>query len=214
MRLSKSILCFALLFLGALPAGSKSRTAQHVEGVVVDIADSRIWNATVAFENEGHKYSTQTKQDGTYSIELKPGTYTVSVSSMGFCTLRRAAFVLEKHTTVQFSFQMWVCPTDMKFIEYAELEKVPGTQIEPLVLFGKRGTEGGVQRFSGPTTDNDGTLHPRKYPAVFTFNLLSVQAEELAYDPNIHMPTARGNVIWRAGSDSGAQISPQLRLQD
>jgi len=39
--------------------------------------------------------------------------------------------------------------------------------------------------YSGSEDPNDFadlTGHPRQYPAIFTFNLLTVQAEEIAYD--------------------------------
>jgi hypothetical protein len=206
------MLCIAVLFLAALPAGSEPEPQGKVEGVVVDITDARISNATLTFENEDYEYRIQTRWDGAYSIGLKPGTYAMSVSSMGFCTFRRAAFVLEKHSTVQFNFQMWVCPSDMEFIHYTELEEVPHTHIKPLILFAKSEPEGDLRRFSGFPPTSDGTGHLRKYPAVFSFNLLTVQAEELVYNPTNHMLTALGNVVWQAGSDSGTGTKLEIKL--
>jgi hypothetical protein len=202
----------ALLFLFPLPARSGEDFVAKVDGVVSDINDSRIWNATLTFEKGGRDYSTKTRQDGTYSIELKPGTYMMAVKSYGFCTLRRSAFVLQKHTTVQFNLQMWVCPSDTEFIQYTEFDKVPHTHIKPLVLYAKTNLQGELQRFRGPKDFDDGTGRPRQYPAIFTFNLLTVQAEEIEYDPIKHFLSAFGNVHWQEANDSGTSVNIQIKL--
>ncbi len=171
MKIKSRRWCIALLFLVPLPAGSGTDAAAKVEGVVLDINDARIWKTTLTFGNGVRDYSTKTRQDGTYSIELKPGTYAMEVKSYGFCTLRRSAFVLQKHSTVQFNLQMWVCPTF-----------------------------------------DDGTGHPRQYPAIFTFNLLTVEAEEIVYDRTKHFLSAFGSVHWRDANNSGTSANVQIKL--
>ena len=47
--------------------------------------------------------------------------------------------------------------------------------------------------------------------AVFTFNLLTIEADELIYDQTEHMVTARGNVSWQDGKTSDS--APQLRVK-
>lgn len=212
MRFIAGAFSFSALLIAALVAGSEPEPEETVEGIVVDINDARVMHGTVSFRSESHVYTTRTLADGSSCIKLKPGTYTVSVSQTGFCTLRRASFVLERHARVQFNFQLWVCPTHMEWIHYAELDEVPHTQLKPLVLFGETSGEGDRQRFTGPTTNNDGTGHPRRYPAVFSFNLLTVQAEELVYDRTNHVLTALGNVVWQAGNDSGAGAKVEIKL--
>jgi len=212
MKIKSRAWCIALLFVVPLPAGSRADAAAKVEGVVLDINDARIWNATLTFGNGGRDHSTRTRQDGTYSIELKPGTYTMEVKSYGFCTLRRSAFVLQKHSTVQFNLQMWVCPTDSEFIQYSEFEEIPHTHLKPLVLYAKKDLQGELQRFRGPNALDDETGHPRQYPAIFTFNLLTVHADEIVYDPTKHYLNAIGNVHWQDENDSGTTANVQIRL--
>jgi hypothetical protein len=209
----KSRACFFMLLLIVVPhAVSKEDLATKTEGVLVDITDARIANAVLTFDNGKHEYWTKTRQDGTYSIELKPGTYTIKVESYGFCTLRRSGFVLQKHSTVQFNFQMWVCPTDMELVRYRELAEVPHTHLKPLVLYGESNLRGELQRFKGPNAFDDGTRHSRQYPAIFTFNLLTVQANEINYDPRKHLVSASGNVHWQDANDLGTGESVQFRL--
>jgi len=212
MKTKRRAWSIALLFLVPLPAGSAADAAAKVEGVVLDITDARISNASLTFGNEAREYTTKTREDGTYSIELKPGTYTMDVKAFGFCNLRRAGFVLEKHATLRFDMQMWVCPTDTEFIQYTELEEVPPTHLKPLVLYANRELRGELQRFMGPNTYNDGTGHSRQYPAIFTFNLLTVRAKEILYDPTKHLLSAFGNVLWQDGNDSGASAKVEIKL--
>jgi len=209
----KSRACFiVLLFLFPLGVGSKEDLATQIEGVLVDITDARIANATLTFVSGKHEYSTKTRQDGTYSIELKPGTYTMKVESYGLCTLRRSGFVLQKHTSVRFNFQMWVCPTDIEFIRYVEFAEVPRTHLKPLVLYGEGDLSGEQQRLKGPNADDDGTGHSRQYPAIFTFNLLTVQAREIEYDARKHFLNASGNVRWEEANVSGTGEKIQIKL--
>jgi hypothetical protein len=212
MKVKTRVCCAVLLLLATVRVGSEAKPTATVKGVVLDIASARIWNAKLTFGDGVHQYDTQTREDGAYSIELKPGTYTMSVYSYGFCTLRRAAFVLQEHSMVQFNFQMWVCPTDTEFIQYTELDEVPHTHLKPLVLFAKKDSQGELQRSTGPNTFDDGTGKARKYPAVFTFNLLTVQGQELLYDSTKHLVTASGNVLWQDENNSGGGAKVEINL--
>jgi hypothetical protein len=213
MNIKSQACCIAVLFLFPLAVGSKEDVGTRIEGVVVDITDARIWNATLTFGTGNRDYRTKTRQDGTYSIELKPGTYSMKAESYGFCTLRRSGFVLQKHTTVQFNLQMWLCPTDTEFfVQYTELEEIPHTHLKPLVQYGKKNLQDALWHFRGPHTWDDGTRHSRQYPAVFTFNLLTVQADEIVYDPARHLLSAVGDVRWQDENDSGAAENLQIKM--
>jgi len=211
MSIKTQACCLALLFLVPLRVESKEVSATKIEGTVVDINEAKILNTTLTFRTGDREYWTKTGPDGTYSIELKPGTYTMKAEHNGFCTLRRSAFVLQKDTTVRFNIQMWVCPTDTKFIQYTELEKIPHTHLRPLVLYEQKEMQGKQILFKGATTNNDGTGHARQYPAVFTFNLLTVRAEEILYDPTQHLVAATGKVFWQDENRSG--INPEIRIK-
>ena len=213
MSIKSLACCLALLFLVAISVESKKDLATKIEGTVVDINEARILNATLTFRTGDREYWTKTGPDGTYSIELKPGTYTMKAEHYGFCTLRRSGFVLQKDATVQFNLQMWVCPTDTEFILYTELEKIPHTHLRPLVLYAQKEMQGKQIRFRGATTDNDGTGHPRQYPAVLTFNLLTVRAEEILYDPSQHLVAATGKVFWQDENRSGTNPEVKIKLE-
>ncbi len=90
MSIKSEACCIALLFLVPLSVGSKEHSVTKIEGAVVDINDARILNATLTFRTGDREYWTKTGPDGTYSIELKPGTYTMKAEAYGFCTLRRS----------------------------------------------------------------------------------------------------------------------------
>jgi hypothetical protein len=212
MRIKTGLFCFAILLLAVRLVSSVPEMEERVEGVLVDINDARIWSGTLTFETGVHEYISQTGTDGTYSIKLKPGTYLVTVKSQGFCTIRRAAFVLQKHSSLRFDFQMWVCPSDSEFVQFAELDEVPRTHLKPLIQFAHEDLQGDLQRFHGPSTNDDGTGHARKYPAVFTFNLLRVQADEILYDSSAHLLTASGHVAWEDGTQTGAGNNVEIKL--
>jgi hypothetical protein len=206
---------FSVVFL-LLAFGSTESLAGddgNVDGVLTDVNGARISNGTLTFNNATNEYKTQTGPDGTYSIKLKPGTYDLTVSSRYFCTVRRAAFVLNGHSALRFNFQMWVCPTDIALIHYKELEKVASAHLRPLVLFGKSETRGDSERFIGAETHDDGTGHARKYPAILTFNLLTVQADEIVYNPSQGLVIARGSVSWENGDRSGRDNNMKIRLE-
>lgn len=105
MRPIPTILWSAFLLLAPLDefdAGIRT----GIEGVVVDINSARISNATLTFRDQNdHEKQTHTQYDGTCFIDLTPSTYVMSVRSMGFCEIRRAAFVLDESSTVHFDFQ-------------------------------------------------------------------------------------------------------------
>jgi|SRR5215472_1513760 len=145
MRLNVLTLCIALPILAVLPLGPKSEAEQTVDGIVVDINDARITNATITFESDGHEYTTQTRQDGTYSMQLRAATYVMSIRRSGFWGLRRAPFILEKHSSVRFNFQMWLCPFDMESFITSNLRKFLKLISSPSFCLGDENRE----RFAG-----------------------------------------------------------------
>ena len=201
----------ALLFIPMLTQSQEPNASVAV--VLTDINHARIVNATVALRNSSSaEFTAKSQEDGTYVAVLKPGTYTMEVRSRGFCILRRGGFSLTDRSVVQFESQMWVCPTDIRFVEYAELEQVPRTRLKPLVLYGKEETAGKLMRFTGPYAFDDGTGHRRQYSTIFTFNLVTLSADEIMYDPANRTITATDNVSWRDRSKSGTGRKVKIKL--
>ena len=124
----------AALLLAPIPTQSQEPTAR-VSVILTDFNDARIVNATFIFKNRSKvEFAAKSQDDGTYTIDLRPGVYTMRARSRGFCTMRRGEFRLTDRGSVQFESQMWVCPSDMRFVAYVELEERPGTRLKPLVL--------------------------------------------------------------------------------
>lgn len=202
----------SFLFLGLLicALGSFARPLEQpsaeVKGIVTDINAAGVTKAIVVFESQGRKYQVETGADGAYAIQLKPNTYTVSISHFGFCGFRRAAFMAKKNSQIHFDFQLWVCPSDWngKF-NFIELEPTPHTRIKPVVLFGETRTEGTMQTFSRVDLGE-------KYPVVLTYNLLTVRANKLSYDRSKHLVWATGDVEWQDGRNEGSGKNVQIWL--
>jgi hypothetical protein len=201
-----------VLLFAPIPTQSQELTAR-VGVILTDINDARIVNATVIFKKRSKvEFTAKSQDDGTYTLDLRPGTYTVQARSRGFCTMRRGEFRLTDRSSVQFESQMWVCPSDMRFVESVELEEAPGTRLKPLVLYGKEEVVGKVRRFTGPDAIDDGTRHGRQYPAIITFNLVTLSADQLVYNAPSRIIIASGNVSWRDGSRSGTDRTVKIKL--
>jgi hypothetical protein len=90
---------------------------------------------------------------------------------------------------------MWICPTDTKRIRYQELDEVSNTDLRPLILFGKSERQDNLERFVGVEMFNDGTGQTRGYPAILTFNRLTVQCDEIVYNPSQRLLIVRGKCL-------------------
>ena len=186
--------------------------AASVRVELVDVNDARISNATITLTSESGSFTASKQGNFTYLAAVRPGTYRLEARSPGFCRVRRADFLLGEHAAVQFRMQMWVCGSHLPLVQYAELVEEPGSHLKPLVLYGSRDESSGIDRFRGPYDYNDGTGHQRQYPTIFTFNLISIQAEEIEYDSLHRKITARGNVLWQDGNGSGDGARVELKL--
>jgi hypothetical protein len=212
MKLALRMPCVVFLLLGVCATGLSAENDGIVQGVVTDVQDARISDATLTFTNKHDVHIAQTRDDGTYSIKLKSGTYALKVTKPYFWELRRAAFVLNKRSTLRFDFQMWVSTMDSEGIHYQELEKVAKSRLRPLILFGKNEQAEGSVRFIGAATFNVETRQARRYPTILTFNLLTVRGDELIYNPSCRLVTVRGNVFWENGDKSGKADSVTISL--
>jgi hypothetical protein len=205
---------FVFLFtaLSLLPSVQKSAPLNktdeaEVEGRVVDINNARVQETTLVFESEGKSQRTQTGPDGTYSVHLHPGVYSVSVSHWGFCKVRRAAFLADAGTTITLNFQLWVCPTDNtgKF-NYLELVPEPETHLRPLVLFGETSMTNDSQAFSG-------AVLTQRYPVVLSYNLLSVRADSIIYSAKTNSIVATGNVVLEEGKNTTVAAKAEVAFR-
>ena len=214
MRVTIGLVSVTMLCLFVIFAQARTKPESLVKGVVTDIDNARIPMASVTIEADGQRLRTKTSPFGEYSIRVQPGTYTISISRPGFCEVRRGEFVAQKHTDVQFDFQLWLCPSDdlRSSYQYVELDSVPHTHLKPLILFGDSQTEGDLEHFTGPIIFEGGPNSGTKYPIVFSFNLLTVRANSVSYNLRNHVLTAGGDVDWREGADSGSGTAIEIKL--
>jgi hypothetical protein len=184
--------------------GGPAQSAAHIIGIVTDSDGGRIANVEIDFTGVQGRRRTTTTDKGSYTIDLAPGVYAAEIASSNFCRLRRGKFLATSTSEIKIDFQLWVCASDASY-NFVELDSVKNTDLRPLVLYGSVRQAGDKQIFTGATMG-------RIYPVVFTFNLLTVEADELTYDRTEHVITARGNVSWQDGkaSDSALQLSVKL----
>ena len=203
----------SIFFLSVLicNAGSSARPlyqqpSAEVKGIVTDVNGSRVTKAVLVFEGGGESYRVETGENGAYSIRLQPNTYTILISHFGFCQIRRAAFIAKKDSEIRFDFQLWVGPSDVygKY-NFMELDPVPHTHLKPLVLFGETHPKGTSQIFTG-------AVLMEKYPVVLTYNLFTLRANQLTYEPSKHLLWAEGGVVWQDGTNEGSGGNVQIWL--
>jgi hypothetical protein len=202
-----SLLLLGVLFCNLVSlAQSRDQLNAEVKGVVTDTLDGRMPRVVLVFEGGGKTYRVETGEDGTYALQLNPDTYTASVSQRGFCGFRRAAFIARKGSRIRFDFQLWVCPSDADGrYNFIELDAAPHTHLKPLVLFGETHTEGKAQDFTG-------AFLSKRYPVIFTYNLLTLRAIQLRYERDRHLVWAMGDVVWQDGTNEGSGQNVQVWL--
>ncbi len=89
--------------IDAASAVALVKTGGTLQGTVTDGGNaSPIGGATVTADNGSREFSTVTEADGTYSLFLAAGTYTVSVSAFGYeSTLRPGVEIVTEQRTIE-----------------------------------------------------------------------------------------------------------------
>ncbi len=223
-RSSSEVLALALVFI-ITNTTQRSPEQATVRGLVTDFAGARVQAATLRFLSDGPELRTQTGTDGSYSIRLKPGSYTLLVVRDGFCPARRGLFTLEEGAEVEIDAQLILCTlahglefaaegtVKAEFSRYQggyeseELNAPTPSLPRPLAMFGCR-------RQSGPLVRFTGLVVAGKYvPVVLTFGLYTLRANSLDYRPGDGTYAGEGDVLWQDGKISrrGSRIQVTLR---
>jgi hypothetical protein len=98
MKMTKIVLCLALVCMAARPMVAQSTTQGAIGGTVEDPTGAVVADATVTIHNDATNATSVTKTDasGNFAAPLiEPGTYTVTIAAAGFDT------VSEKNVIVQ-----------------------------------------------------------------------------------------------------------------
>ena len=217
-------------------SGSERLKSTELDGVVTDLNDTRVLMAEVeAVDTKYKKFVTETDSEGTFAFLVPPGVYRIRAAREGYCESRRAPVAVTGQKSLKFSFQLIGCPTvDYKPSDddltnytprpepspryhYDDVRPVTSDGLWPVVSYGKREPEGTSIRYSSLVV---GT---RKFPVIYTFNMLTVKADDMVYstlDSSIH---ATGHVVWETDrtSQSGSAIrisfqgdKPKVNLEE
>jgi len=142
---------FALLIAGFATFAHAQVDTGSISGTVKDPHGEVIYNATVTVTNpaSGSSVTTKTNQDGLYAaVDLRPGTYNVSVASEGFQAITKTGIDvrLQDRLAINFDLQVGQTSTSIQVqgtapaleTETSSLgQVVEGTAIESLPLNGR-----------------------------------------------------------------------------
>ncbi len=113
--------CFVMALLSAAliaPAGAQTDTGA-IAGIVQDTGNARLPGATVEVTNEATDVTQNfvTNADGLYqSLQLIPGTYTVTVKHTGFGTQVRQGVTVSVQSRVQVDFSLGVSSVQQQVV--------------------------------------------------------------------------------------------------
>jgi len=207
--------------LSATRASIPSTEATELSGTVTDVNGSRIQAAGLeALGVDGRKFVTETSDDGVYAFLVPSGVYSLRAIRPGFCEARRGFILLADQKTLTFDFQLLTCEQvtpatrsaddlrpETPYVEvhpryhYDELRPVAANGLRPLISYGTRENTESSTTYSGVKIDS------RLFPVVYTYDLLSVKADEMVYskDGSVH---GAGHVVWQdqTNSENGTAI--------
>lgn len=198
-RLILVLVCLSCMCPVVPDAVSQDRSElSEIKGVVTAVRGEKIAGAEVRFAQPGGAYTAVTDEDGSYSIRLAPGSYTVSASyvSMGFCRADRGSFGLRPTSELQLDFQLLNCGFDGPSAAYEkeELPELGPPGHRPLIHYGYRGRV--------MLNEYIGLIEQGVYvPAVMTFDVWSLRANSILYNRTLHTLEGRGDISWHDGRE-------------
>lgn len=179
--------------------------------------------ATVTLEGErnNHVFEITPGMRGAYEFTVPPGIYRIIVK-VGFCPTKRAAFRLRESQHITFDLPVADCkivdrirPRDWKPEEPAnkgtvdgeeepfkeKIFQVSGDPSELMIRYGKWDESGKTFKYEGaPVGFLTGQGPQTRYlPVMVTYDLLTMYANKVCYDPRTQRLLADGNVIVEDG---------------
>lgn len=197
MRRPPLLICTLWLLVSAvLPMFSQDGPGSEIRGVVTDLLGGKVAGAAVRFVRETNEYTVQTEEDGTYSIHLTPGSYTVSAYYLGFCPAERGNFDLKPNSALALDFELIPCaihgPPFARAYEKEELPELGPPGRRPLLQYGYRG---------GSPAKHIGLVQQGVYVRpILTYDVWTLRANSIYYNQALHRVEGEGNVTWQDGT--------------
>jgi len=190
-----------------------AQTETELDGLVTEVNNAAVPGAGLeTVGTDGRKFVTRTASDGTYAFSVPPGVYRIRVVRTGFCDALRAPVALAGQKQLRFDFQLLVCPIedfegprqDFETPQAAapdstpryhddELGPVTPNGLRPVVSYGKRETGTSSVRYSSLA------INGRQLPVIYTYDLLTIKADNMVYSALDSSIRATGHVVWQDG---------------
>lgn len=163
------------LFRLTVPLTQTSARTYELRGSVIDIHLRAVKDAQIDMAGK-MRFTARSAADGSFSLFVPPGSYSLSVMSNGFCPYTRDFVINENSTNAAIAVPLLDCsdcppmtidfvdppvepgvappkPVDPKSLHFKyqqeELEDGDSTRIQPSVLFGQRSDLGKFVEYTG-----------------------------------------------------------------
>lgn len=98
------------IFAGQRRSATRAQNSQmsKIVGVVVDVNDARIAEATIRIKNEQFSREVWSDDEGKFAVELPAGVYQITVEAPGFRRVRLSPFRVNAKTRESVNIRMEV----------------------------------------------------------------------------------------------------------
>jgi hypothetical protein len=107
----------------------QSEAMGRMSGLILDRGDARVSKAKIVVEREGFHREIFSEEDGRYEIELLVGTYTITVTQVGFQPSRNADVQIRSNSLATFNVVMKEIVFDKNLVPLKEVELSMDTEI-------------------------------------------------------------------------------------
>jgi len=115
----------------------QSETTGKVSGVILDRGDARVPKAKIIVERKGFRSELISEDDGRYEIELPVGSYTITVTHVGFHASQNTDVEIRSNSQTTFNVVMKENVFDENLVPLQEIE-LPATEIPKTYIQLKR----------------------------------------------------------------------------
>lgn len=214
------------------PSHSEAQTFR-LHGFVSDAKTNAVKNAQIELTKANARFTEYSAADGSFSVSLPPGTYSLTVTAKGYCEFSQATSVtsVSQDNTLQVVLldcsdcpamsidfvqpriepgvapPSAVDPQNMVFKYRKEtLRDAISSGIRPFVLFGKRSDIGGFIDYTGLDCPGKEKL------AVLQYGVGSLEAIKIRLSKRDHKVWAQGDVVVvdRRGVTRGSDVEIDL----